>query len=87
MVFAEGNIYPIYNRGNNFQPLFFYRENYLFFLDKMKKYLLPYADVLAWCLMPNHFHWMILVNRLEVVTSERLTQTLTKLARKRTLND
>jgi len=104
MDFAEGNIYPIYNRGNNSQPLFFYRENYLFFLDKMKKYLLPYADVLAWCLMPNHFHWMISVNRLEVVISEHsehdseqvtrsrsegftLSETLTKPARKRTLND
>ena len=25
----------------------------------MRKYLLPNADVLGYCLMPNHFHWLI----------------------------
>jgi len=55
MIFEAGNLYHIYNQGNNRIPIFFSRENYLFFLKKIKQYVLPYADVLAWCLMPNHF--------------------------------
>ena len=66
MYFEEGYIYHIYNQGNNRQMLFFNRDNYLFFLRKIKIHLLPYVDVLAWCLMPNHFHLMVLVNSAEL---------------------
>ena len=70
MDFAEGHIYHVYNRGNNSQTVFFNRENYLFFLEKLRVHIRPHADVLAWCLMPNHFHWMIAVNRVEVVRED-----------------
>jgi REP element-mobilizing transposase RayT len=59
MHFVPGNIYHIYNRGNNQQRIFFGRRNYLFFLKKVKKELTPHCDILAWCLMPNHFHLMV----------------------------
>ena len=49
----------IYNRGNNRLPLFFTRENYLYFLRKVRKYLLPHVEVTAYCLMPNHFHPLV----------------------------
>ena len=62
MVFEAGHLYHLYNQGNNRQKIFFTRENYLFFLKKIKKHILPHADILAWCLMPNHFHLMIYVN-------------------------
>ncbi len=55
----EGKYYHIYNRGNNKQKIFFDDENYLFFLSKFKKYLIPNIDVFAYCLMPNHFHFFI----------------------------
>lgn len=61
MKFYQGNIYHIYNRGNNSQRIFFETENYLFFLNKMRRHLPPHCDILAWCLMPNHFHWMVKV--------------------------
>ena len=64
MIFKKGYLYHIYNQGNNRQNIFYNRENYLFFLKKIKIYILPYADVLAWCLMPNHFHLMVRVNRI-----------------------
>jgi len=66
MDFEEGHLYHIYNQGNNRQRIFFQQKNYLFFIQKIRSYLLPYADVLAWCLMPNHFHLLVYVNRLEV---------------------
>jgi putative transposase len=67
MNFEKGYIYHIYNQGNNKGNIFFNRENYLFFLKKMQNYILPYSDILAWCLMPNHFHLMVLVNFEELL--------------------
>ncbi|MBK6994772.1 MAG: hypothetical protein IPH31_07535 [Lewinellaceae bacterium] len=62
MNFEANTVYHIYNQGNNRQPVFFTQDNYLFFLRKMRKHLLPYADLLCYCLMPNHFHWLVYVN-------------------------
>ncbi len=67
MDFAAGQIYHVFNRGNNSQTVFFKRENYLFFLGKIKKNISPYAEILAWCLMPNHFHLMIKVVNERIV--------------------
>ncbi|NEU67280.1 transposase [Spirosoma agri] len=55
----SGQLYHVYNRGNNRQRLFFRPENYLYFLRKLRKHLLPTCDLLAYCLMPNHFHFLI----------------------------
>jgi len=62
MIFEKGYLYHIFNQGNNKQPIFYNRENYFLFLKKVNMYLSPYGDILAWCLMPNHFHLMVLVN-------------------------
>jgi len=61
MKFESGNLYHIYNRGNNSQPIFFDRGNYLFFLTKIRTHLSPLVDILAYCLMPNHFHLLVFV--------------------------
>ena len=61
MLLEKDHIYHIYNQGNNRQKIYFNRENYFFFLEKMKEYILPYGDIMEWCLMPNHFHWMVYV--------------------------
>lgn len=62
MQFTEGRFYHIYNRGNNKQTIFFQERNYNYFLEKVKKYITPNASVIAWCLMPNHFHFLIQAN-------------------------
>ena len=59
MNFEIDKIYHVYNRGNNRQTIFFMEENYLFFLRKIRKLLLPNCELLAYCLMPNHFHLLI----------------------------
>ncbi|MBS1915126.1 MAG: transposase [Bacteroidetes bacterium] len=56
MEFAENNLYHIYNRGNNKQLIFFREENYLYFLTKIRKFISPNCELLAYTLMPNHFH-------------------------------
>ena len=32
---------------------------YSFFLEKIRKHLTPLVDILAYCLMPNHFHILV----------------------------
>lgn len=86
MEFVNGHIYHVFNRGNNLQTVFFTRENYLFFLEKLRKHILPHADMLAWCLMPNHFHLMISVNKITVTYSEQVTSSHL-LTKTRSLND
>ena len=61
MDFEPGYIYHIYNRGNNNQKIFYQPKNYFFFLKKVKNSFLTYCNILAYCLMPNHFHLMIKV--------------------------
>ncbi|PLX08828.1 MAG: hypothetical protein C0596_05905 [Marinilabiliales bacterium] len=70
-------IYHIFNQGNNRQEIFFNRANYLYFMGKIKTYVLPYADVFAWCLMPNHFHLMVKVNKINLSISLEPCQGLT----------
>src|SRR5690606_20490648 len=60
--FIEDQIYHVFNQGNNRKPIFFDDENYLFFLKKIRKHLLPYTNILCYCLMPNHFHMLIMPN-------------------------
>ena len=66
MDFKTGHFYHIYNRGNNSQKVFFNRENYLFFLRKMKKNINSFASIISWCLMPNHFHILVYVIHDEI---------------------
>jgi putative transposase len=63
MQFFDGSFYHIYNRGNDRQLIFFQERNYEFFLNKIKQYVVPHSNLLAWCLMPNHFHFLVQVNR------------------------
>ncbi|MEQ1588638.1 MAG: transposase, partial [Cyclobacteriaceae bacterium] len=62
MQFVEGSFYHIYNRGNNRQLIFFEERNYKFFLNKIEQYVVPHTNLLAWCLMPNHFHLLVQAN-------------------------
>lgn len=54
--FEPGVVYHIFNRGNNKEDIFKEEKNCIYFLSLLKKYLLPVADVYAYCLLRNHFH-------------------------------
>ncbi|UPQ77707.1 hypothetical protein M0M57_08675 [Flavobacterium azooxidireducens] len=60
----SGHFYHIYNRGVNSCSVFIDEENYFFFLSRFKKYLSDFIEVYAYCLMPNHFHFLIRVKNL-----------------------
>lgn len=51
--------YHIYNRGNNKEDLFLELENYFHFLNLVKTHLLEIADIYAYCLLKNHFHFVL----------------------------
>lgn len=53
------NFYHVYNHANGNDNIFYTDENYKYFLEKFKKYISPLAHTLAYCLMPNHFHFLI----------------------------
>jgi REP-associated tyrosine transposase len=64
MHFNAGHIYHLYNRGNHKEPLFLSDDNYFFFLRKVRIEWRPFCEILAYCLMPNHFHFMLSVNEI-----------------------
>lgn len=68
--FLPDQYYHLYNRGNNRQAVFFEPENYVYFLKSIKKYLQGKVEIIAYCLMPTHYH--ILVKVLRPQTSEVL---------------
>jgi len=51
--------YHVYNRGINGQRLFFDDQNYHYFLSLMRRKITPIASVYAYCLLRNHFHFLI----------------------------
>jgi putative transposase len=73
--FQSGHLYHIFNQGVNRQKIFFNPSNYQFFCEKIKTQLQYNADVLCWCLMPNHFHLMVQAN---VNTIDYSTQSQNK---------
>ena len=61
--FYEEGIFHVYNRTNNKEPLFRTFQNRLYFLQLYARYVQPFADTFCWCLLPNHFHFLIRVKR------------------------
>ncbi|MDK2979105.1 MAG: REP-associated tyrosine transposase [Bacteroidales bacterium] len=64
-IFESGYYYHIYNRGNNKENIFKEEMNYNYFLQLAQKYLLPIADIYAYCLLPNHFHILLKIKEIE----------------------
>jgi putative transposase len=71
MNFQPGNLYHIYNRGNNRQLVFFNPENYELFISKLASEIGSCCEILAYCLMPNHFHIMIKATEKTILVPEK----------------
>ena len=57
--FEEKYFYHIYNRTIDRQPMFKSDDNYWFFLTQFHKYLSPVLDTYCYCLLTNHFHFLV----------------------------
>lgn len=66
-IYLENSYYHVYNRGVSKSKIFLDDQDYDVFLHYLEKYLDPYSQhsfatevkLLAYCLMPNHFHLFI----------------------------
>ena len=57
---VAGQYYHVYNRGHNHEPTFSEQENYAFFLRQWRAYVAPpHVAVVAYVLMPNHYHFVL----------------------------
>ena len=61
----QGQYYHIYNRGINGEPLFREERNYHHFLELWAKYIEPVAETYAYCLLNNHFHFLVRIKETE----------------------
>ena len=59
MHFVPGDLYHVYNQGNNKERIFLCGADYMKFLDLIQSLIRPHSEILAYCLMPNHFHLML----------------------------
>jgi putative transposase len=80
--------YHIYNRANGSERLFNSDENYLFFLRKYKEYILPICHTYCYCLMPNHFHFLIQIKseqELELFFNQKISSNIKAFPKFKTL--
>lgn len=81
--FEFDNYYHIYNRGIDKKPIFLNEDNYLFFLRKYQKYIWPVAETLAYCIMGNHFHFVIKIrSKSEIEALPKLPEQFVYLGEK-----
>ena len=58
--FMKGEYFHLYNRSIDKTLLFKNDEDYQYFLTKIQPKIITYpASVFAYCLMPNHFHFLL----------------------------
>jgi putative transposase len=92
---CAGEYYHLLNRGHNRGRVFYERDNYLFFLQRVREYLAPVLDIVAYCLMPTHYHLLVGVKQTSDVSAtseisagvskamQRLSVSYTKAMNKR----
>jgi len=65
-ILLDGGYYHILTRGNDRRKIFRYKHDYNYFLKIIKLYLAKFqVNILHYCLMPNHIHLLIQVQRAE----------------------
>src|SRR3989344_2415277 len=92
--FGAGEYYHIYNRGNNKNDIFIDNNDYAFFIARVRQNLFPSQNtkfrsqplpegsftLVNYCLMPNHFHFLIRQNK-ELSTSKLILRICTSYSK------
>jgi len=58
-ILSSDRFYHIYNRANGNELLFKTEDNYRYFFQKYDSYISLIADTYCYCLMHNHFHFLV----------------------------
>jgi REP element-mobilizing transposase RayT len=67
--YEVGQFYHIYSRGNRKQPIFFDQYDRQRFIDHFLEYrALHPVTTLAYTLMTNHFHFLVVLEELDALT-------------------
>ena len=62
---VHGEFYHIFNCGTNRDDIFMEDRNYSFFLDRYKRYVSSLVETYAYCLLRNHFHFLVRIKDYE----------------------
>lgn len=67
--FEPENWYNVFNHVRGNDKLFETNSDYKIFLELVLKYIKPVAEIYAYCLMPNHFHFLVRFKEVEIPKS------------------
>lgn len=67
MKIVPQEVYHVYNRGINRQLLFPRESDYQRFYELARDKLSSVCDLMAYCFMPNHFHFLIQMNERSLI--------------------
>lgn len=65
--FLPETIYHIYNHSIGTSNLFREEANYYYFLNLFKKHIYPFTEVYSYCLLPNHFHFLLKIESFKLI--------------------
>lgn len=85
--FESNGIYHVYNRSVDRKAMFTSDRNYHFFIRQFDKYLSNYIKIYAYCLLGNHFHFMIKVNDLSDLTTFEKLSNIEQSSQQKTVHD
>ncbi|MCK0129920.1 hypothetical protein MWU59_00230 [Flavobacteriaceae bacterium F08102] len=68
-----GHFYHIYNRGINGCTIFGSNYHFRYFLFLYKKYISPIASTYSWCLLHNHFHFLVFFQEADEIVLDHKT--------------
>src|SRR5690606_39761531 len=64
-ILSPRGIYHLYNKAISKKKLFYEDSDYRRFLTKFEIYFVPYLDIIAYCLIPNHFHFQVQIKEVD----------------------
>ncbi|MEM7373939.1 MAG: transposase [Bacteroidota bacterium] len=67
---VHSQVYHLYNYGINRMNIFYEARNYPYFLRLLRRHTSPIADLLAYCLLPNHFHLLVRIKEWQELPQE-----------------
>ena len=62
-----GQDFHVFHRAVGSEQLFVETDNYHYFLKRYTHYIVPFVHTLAYCLLPNHFHFVVRIKSEEEI--------------------